>query len=79
MRPNLQETTDLVTFTGEILNGKLHILCNGICSEQFCLRFYPNNASVAFLPFTLQLLYFNFFPVNPGICWSLGFFFSFHN
>ena len=24
MRPNLQETTDLVTFTEEILNGKLH-------------------------------------------------------
>ena len=24
MRPNLQETADLVTFTEEILNGKLH-------------------------------------------------------
>ena len=26
MRPNLQETADLVTFTEEILNGKLHFL-----------------------------------------------------
>ena len=28
MRPNPQETADLVTFTEEILNGKLHFLCN---------------------------------------------------
>ena len=28
MRPNLQETTDLVTFTEEILNKKLHFLCS---------------------------------------------------
>ena len=26
MRPNLQETEDLVTLTEEILNGKLHFL-----------------------------------------------------
>ena len=26
MLPNLQETADLVTFTEEILNGKLHFL-----------------------------------------------------
>ena len=26
MRPNLQETVDLVTFTEEIFNGKLHFL-----------------------------------------------------
>ena len=26
MRPNPQETVDLVTFTEEILNGKLHFL-----------------------------------------------------
>ena len=25
MRPNPQETADLVTFTGEIPNGKLHL------------------------------------------------------
>ena len=30
---NLQETTDLVTFTEEILNGKLHILCSVIRYE----------------------------------------------
>ena len=28
MWPNRQETADLVTFTEEILNGKLHFLCS---------------------------------------------------
>ena len=28
MWPNPQETVDLVTFTGEIFNGKLHYLCS---------------------------------------------------
>ena len=28
MRPNLQETADLVTLTEEILNGKLDFLCS---------------------------------------------------
>ena len=28
MLPNPQETSDLVTFTEEILNGKLHFLCS---------------------------------------------------
>ena len=27
MRPNPRKTVDLVTFTEEILNGKLHFLC----------------------------------------------------
>ena len=27
MWPNMQETTDLVTFTEKIVNGKLHFLC----------------------------------------------------
>ena len=31
MRPNLQETADLVTFTEEIFNGKLHFLCSEFC------------------------------------------------
>ena len=30
MRPNPQETADLVTFTEEILNGKLHFLCRDV-------------------------------------------------
>ena len=29
MNKNPQETPDLVTFTEEILNGKLHVLCSG--------------------------------------------------
>ena len=28
MRQNLQETADLVKFTEEILDGKLHFLCS---------------------------------------------------
>ena len=28
MRPNSQETADLVIFTEEILNGELHFLCS---------------------------------------------------
>ena len=28
MWPNPQETADLVTFTREIINGKLHFLCS---------------------------------------------------
>ena len=28
MRPNPQETADLVSFTEQILNGKLHFLCS---------------------------------------------------
>ena len=31
MWPNLQETADLVTFTGEILNEKLYFLCSMHC------------------------------------------------
>ena len=30
MWPNGQETADLLTFTEEILNRKLHFLCSGI-------------------------------------------------
>ena len=33
MWPNQQETEDLVTFTEEILNGKLHFLCSVIFDE----------------------------------------------
>ena len=34
MWPNPQEAADLVTFTEEILNGKLHFLCS-LCSSEF--------------------------------------------
>ena len=33
MWPNLQETADLVTFTEEILNGKVDFLCIGISKK----------------------------------------------
>ena len=31
----LQETADLATFTEEILNGKLHFLCDELFKEYF--------------------------------------------
>ena len=33
MQPNPQFPADLVTFTEEILNGKLHFLCSVKCVE----------------------------------------------
>ena len=33
MWPNPQETADLVTFTEEILDGKLHFLCSEDCEN----------------------------------------------
>ena len=36
MCPNLQETADLVTFTEEILNEKLHFLCNVQDIQDMC-------------------------------------------
>ena len=35
MWPNPQKTADLVTFTEEILTGKLHFLCSGRCYSKF--------------------------------------------
>ena len=35
MRRNPQETADLVTFTEEILDGKLHFLCSGILENNY--------------------------------------------
>ena len=36
MRPNPQETAYLVTFTEEILNGKIDLLCSAIFSKDDC-------------------------------------------
>ena len=33
MWPNPQESADLVTYTGEILNGKLHFLCSAFTKK----------------------------------------------
>ena len=35
MRPNPQFHVDLITFTEEILNGKLHFLRNGLSNRKF--------------------------------------------
>ena len=41
MRPNPQETADLVTFTEEIRNGKLHFLCGVFFSGKTKLVTHP--------------------------------------
>ena len=40
MLPNPQETVDLVTFTEEILHGKLHFLCS---ATQINKEIHDNN------------------------------------
>ena len=35
MWPNLQEAEDLITFTEEILNGKLHFLSSAVVESLF--------------------------------------------
>ena len=37
MWPNPQSPADLVTFTREILNGKLHDLCSEYCVGMGCI------------------------------------------
>ena len=41
MGPNPQETADVVTFTEEILNGKLHFLCSSILIFFFKKTYAP--------------------------------------
>ena len=50
MWPNPRETADLVTFTEEILNGKLHFLCSAWPSMQFRLSWETRLPSVECLP-----------------------------
>ena len=46
--PNPQENADLVTFTEEIFNGKLHFLCNGIFSYDLPLTILMSFLQVFF-------------------------------
>ena len=43
MWPNPQAITDLVTFTEEILNGKLHVLCSVYSYELLLKLIFPKN------------------------------------
>ena len=56
MLPNLQETADLVTFTEEILNGKLHFLCSDIYVTTLTLIIYE--ASIFYCLASLVVVYF---------------------
>ena len=46
MRPNLEETADLVTLTEETFNGKIHFLCSVYC-----------DTSVARAPANIKVVY----------------------
>ena len=50
MWPNLQFPVDLVTFTEEIVNEKLHFLCSDISNMQIFLKIheYKNNTCINF-------------------------------
>ena len=62
MRPNPQFLVDLVTFTEEVLNGKLHSLCNVSCLNSKRLKFgvqksgrYSDKYLTVFIPYLLFL------------------------
>ena len=46
MWPNPQENADLLTFTEEILNGKLHFLCSEFFSTDWKVTYYATLVSV---------------------------------
>ena len=48
MLPNPQETSNLVTFTEEILNGKLHFLSTDFAEELFYLKIWLILVSIFF-------------------------------
>ena len=54
MWPNPKETADLVTFTEEILNGKLHFLCCEIGLKRLTKNVYDKDMSVANKPVCLR-------------------------
>ena len=35
MKFSIKETADLIAFTEEILNGKLHFLCSLVCTDYY--------------------------------------------
>ena len=55
MWPNPQETADLVTFTEEILNGKLHFLCSVMETLMTLAGFQKSYQSLLLLCISLQV------------------------
>ena len=65
MGPNPQFPADLVTFTEEIHNGKLHILCSVCTAVDKYYSWYVKNA--------IKYIFFDFFIVcliPPGTTWN---------
>ena len=58
MWPNPQETADLITFTEEILHGKLHFLCSETLRETQLLKGLVSMKIIDILLFLKQLHYF---------------------
>ena len=83
MWPNPQETTDLVTFTEEILDGKLHFLCSEDCENyelfltrklRLSLEFYPCSFALEWTRLSLKwkCLYKNFSQLIAALLVSLA-------
>ena len=61
MRPNPQFPADLVTFTEEILSGKLHFLCSGKSLQTLCklclsTRFHTRKLGETSIFYTMGLV-----------------------
>ena len=75
MSPNPEKTADLVTFTEEILDGKLHFLCRDTQMKRRCMIriLLSTQRKIAPLKIVLRKIapYLNPDPnPNPeGICW----------
>ena len=54
MKPNPQETADLVTFIEEILNGKLHFLCSRLYVGRLSFSISPDYFLLLFNRVTKQ-------------------------
>ena len=70
-----QETADLVTFTREILNGKVHFLCSG-CSGPLAWLFLKSNIKMLqlikiFIFFRITLDFFSHCVKIGSYFWSL--------
>ena len=61
MWPNPQKTADLVTFTEEVLNGKLHFLCGGEVNSNIFKKIIAALSSNETKPNNCDFYVFNFF------------------
>ena len=82
MRPDPQETADLVTFTEEILNGNLHFLCSAsICltSSGMWINYFTDFTKKHIKSFLVKILMLIFsfdFELRSYFSYTAGFTFN---